>query len=213
MRRARRIVVLLFASFTVAACATPDPGSSAPPVSAWRVEAARIESDGPRAVALLSGSALTSKALYPYRAVLEIACYRNAPRVRIGFQFTVTSGSVRLAYRFDALPERQILVRGRGHRRNILVIEQPADVTPFLAALSSATTLQIDIRRPPFRYDRASFEVSGAAAAIDQALAPCRTVETKPKGPAGLPALTATAKDDADDSLVKSIGPVSDGDN
>jgi hypothetical protein len=189
----------------------------AEPVSRWRIVQIRVDrrrKTVPQPAAELIGIATTTRVFNSFRGVLEVTCYRNAPRVRIGFPFSVGNGRTLLTYTFDGGPEHTIPVRVRTWHRNIVVIREPADAEAFVAGLLSGKVVNVLIRRTIFRLHGAEFKLFGAEQPVTTALAACRpaAVAAKPGAkPAPLPAAAETASDDEDDDrLQDAIGPMAD---
>ena len=82
-----------------------------------------------RPIAILLGRAETTRILAPRRAALEASCYRGKPRVRVAYDVALRTGPIAVAYRFDEKIQQKGVVRVRGQRRNILVIDYQATAT------------------------------------------------------------------------------------
>jgi hypothetical protein len=126
-----------------------------------------------RPVAILVGRAETTAILAPRRAALEASCYRGRPRVRVAYDVGLRTGPIEVAYRFDDKTEQKGVVRVRGQRRNILVIDYRATATAFLADLRTSNTLKVRASRPPFEMHDAYFRWDREDKALKEVLAAC----------------------------------------
>ena len=109
-----------------------------------------------RPIAILLGRAETMRILLPRKAVLRVSCDRK-PVVRVTYDVGLKTGPIAVAYRFDAKTEQKGVVRVRGSRRNMLVIDNAATATAFHADLRSSSTLKVRAARPPFEMHDAYF--------------------------------------------------------
>jgi len=125
-----------------------------------------------RPVAILRGRAETTAILGQRRSALEVGCWRGRPRVRVAYDVGLRTGPIAVTYRFDAKTDQKGVVRVRGQRRNIIVIDYAATATAFLAELRNSGALKVNASRPPFeghdaffRWDRADKTLAGVLAA------------------------------------------------
>jgi len=127
-----------------------------------------------RPIAILLGRAETTRILAVRRAALEASCYRGKPRVRVAYDVGLRTGPIAVAYRFDEKIEQKGVVRVRGQRRNILVIDYQATATAFLAELRSSGTLKVRASRPPFELHDAFFRWDREDKTLKEVLAACQ---------------------------------------
>lgn len=160
------------------ACAARDPLVSASDTAAsgnWKIE---------RQVDRITGAPLSSAILltrvtsspdeaFPRPASLQIGCFKGRPIVRLSFAFKV--GSTRnsaLGYRFDDKPGREPNARFLLDFKTV-VLEEPADVAPFVADLATSKSLYVRFRSLTTGRSSAEFNVEGAPEAIKAAFADC----------------------------------------
>lgn len=181
VRIAYRAVVLL-SSGLLTACGSPRPSETViltqqPPQQSafdqpldgrWR------KAHPSRPIAILVGRAETTAILAQRRAALEASCYRGRPRVRVAYDVGLRTGPIQVAYRFADKPDQKGVVRVRGRRRNILVIDYPATATAFLAELRTSSTLKVRAARPPFEMHDAHFRWDNADKTLNEVLAACQ---------------------------------------
>ena len=127
-----------------------------------------------RPIAILLGRAETTRILAPRRAALEASCYRGRPRVRVAYDVGLRTGPISVAYRFDEKVEQRGVVRVRGQRRNIVVIDNDATATAFLATLQTSGTLKVRTSRPPFELHDAHFRWDRDDKTLKDALSACQ---------------------------------------
>ena len=188
----------------LAGCATPQPSEN---VILSRPSAFDTPLDGrwrkaheSRPIAILLGRAETTRIFAVRRAALEASCYRGKPRVRVAYDVALRTGPIAVAYRFDDKIQQKGVVRVRGQRRNILVIDYQATATAFLAELRTSDTLKVRASRPPFEMYDAHFRWSREDKALNDVLAACqgRMLDAdRRKQPSSDPADDDEALDDA----------------
>lgn len=127
-----------------------------------------------RPIAILVGRAETTVILAQRRAALEASCYRGRPRVRVAYDVGLRTGPIAVAYRFDDKIEQKGVVRVRGQRRNIVVIDYQATATAFLADLQTSNTLKVRASRPPFDLHDAYFRWDRQDKTLKSVLAACQ---------------------------------------
>jgi hypothetical protein len=145
-----------------------------------------------RPVAILLGSATTSRILGLRRAALEASCVRRKPRVRVAFDVSLGSGGVTMAYRFDGKAERSGTTRVRGRSRNLMMIDYPVTATAFFVELTASSTLKVKAKRLPYDFHEADFRWDRADPALKEVLAACQPGAQHAARPEPAP-------DDADD--------------
>ncbi len=112
-----RCVLAVVAAVSLSACATRDPFVStagATPSGNWRIERQVDRVTGaPLTSALLTTRSSSHSAVpYPRPAVLQLACFKEQPIVRLAFEFKVGSNrNAMLGYRFDEKPGPEIEAR------------------------------------------------------------------------------------------------------
>jgi hypothetical protein len=175
----RVIVVLSLGAPLLAACNTTRPSESV--ILSQQQSAFDTPLDGrwrkaheARPIAILLGRAETTRILAPRRAALEASCYRGRPRVRVAYDVGLRTGPIAVAYRFDSKIEQKGVVRVRGQRRNILVIDYQPTATAFVAALRTSNTLKVRATRPPFEVHDAHFRWDTEDNALKDVLAACQ---------------------------------------
>jgi hypothetical protein len=175
---AYRVIVVL-SSALLAACNTTRPSENVilsqqqsafdtPLDGRWR------KSHETRPTAILLGRAETTVILASRQAVLEASCYRGRPRVRVAYDVGLRTGPIAVAYRFADKTEQKGVVRVRGRRRNILMIDYQATATAFLAELRTSSTLKVRASRPPFELHDAHFRWNAEDKTLKDVLAACQ---------------------------------------
>jgi hypothetical protein len=174
---AYRIIVILSLSL-LAGCVTARPSETV--ILSQRQSAFDTPLDGrwrkaheTRPIAILLGRAETTHILSPRRAALEASCHRGKPRVRIAYDVGMQTGPIAVAYRFDDKVQQSGVVRVRGQRRNIVVIDYQATATAFLADVRTSDTLKVRASRPPFEMHDAHFRWDRADKTLKEVLAAC----------------------------------------
>jgi hypothetical protein len=150
-----------------------------------------------RPIAILLGRAETTRVLGIRKAVLYVSCHRR-PTVRVAYNVGLKSGPITVAYRFDAKTEQKGVVRVRGARRNIVVIDNPATATAFHADLRTSSTLKVRASRPPFEMHDASFTWDRNDKTLNEVLAACNARMLE----AGRRSQPASDQDDEDDKAL-----------
>jgi hypothetical protein len=188
VRAAYRAIFVAGVAGVLSGCAARDPlvsNAVTAPAGNWRVERQTDRITGaPIASALLMAQASNSAAPFTKPVMLQLTCFRNAPLVRLAFEFKVgaTRSSV-FGYRFDEKPGHEIEARFINAFKTV-VIEERADVTPFLAELSASKLLYVRIRSLSSGRTTAEFQLAGADDAVKSALAPCLAAGVKLGAPA-----------------------------
>ncbi len=187
-----RFIAAIGAACWLGACAARDPlvsTSSATPAGNWKIERQVDRITGaPLSSALLSTrNASNSAAPFPKPAMLQLTCFKDQPLVRLAFEFKVGSNrnSV-LGYRFDEKPGREIEARFLQDFTTV-VIEEKAAVAQFVSELATSNVLYVRIRSLNAGRTAAEFQLDGAPAAIEAALAGCPQSPTPPPAPAKPP--------------------------
>jgi len=107
-------------------------------------------------------------------AWMQLACFKGEPLVHLTFGFQLGANATStIAYRFDSKPGRNVtphFLRGN----MMFVIEKKSEVAAFVKDLAASDVLVLQISSLTKGQTTAEFHVSGAKAAIDAALAPCR---------------------------------------
>ena len=177
MRIAFRVGVMLSLGL-LCACTTAGPSEtvilSQPSALDTPLDGRWRKAHETRPIAILVGRAETTRVLSPRRAALEASCYRGRPRVRVGYDVGLRTGPIAVAYRFDAKTEQKGVVRVRGRHRNIVVIDNRATATAFLADLRSSNTLKVRASRPPFEMHDAHFRWDREDKILNAVLAACQ---------------------------------------
>lgn len=170
------------------ACAARDPlvsVSSTTTSGNWKIERQIDRVTGapmPNAFLYTRNSSHSSVA-FPQAARLQLSCFKDRqPIVEFSFLFKV--GSTRnamLGYRFDEKPGHEPEVRILQDHTTV-VIEETAEVAQFVNELAMAKVLYLRIRSLDAGRATAEFQVEGAPAAIEAALASCpvATAQTPP---------------------------------
>jgi hypothetical protein len=127
-----------------------------------------------RPIAILLGRAETTRIVFPRKAVLRTSCDRG-PRVRVTYDVGLKTGPIRVAYRFDDKTEQKGVVRVRGPRRNMVMIDNPATATAFNADLRTSRTLRVRAARPPFELHTANFNWDPNDKTLQEVLTACST--------------------------------------
>jgi hypothetical protein len=203
-------VIVVLSSGLLAACGASQPSESV--ILSQRQSAFDTPLDGrwrraheTRPIAILVGRAETTRILAPRRAALEASCHRGRPRVRVAYDVGLRTGPIAVAYHFDAKTEQKGVVRVRGQRRNILVIDYQATATAFLAELRASNTLKVRASRPPFEMHDAHFRWDAEDKTLKDVLAACqgRMLDTDRRKPSS----DSDDDDKALDDAIKDVLP------
>ena len=177
MRREYTAFCVVVAPGTLlAACAGGDGlGSPATTIVSgeWRSQTDRI-TGAPISSAMLQSSRTAHSGLAATpQAMLQLACFKGQPIIRLAFAFQVgaTSNSV-FGYRFDEKPGHEINVHFL-QGNDVFVIENKRDVAQFVSGLAAANNLYVQVRSLNKGRTSAEFRVSGGQPAIDAAFAGC----------------------------------------
>lgn len=124
-----------------------------------------------------------SNQLLSQPASMQLGCFLGRPVVKFAFEFKVgTNLNSFLGYRFDTKPGHEIgarFIQGA----STVVIEEPAEVAPFVSELATSSVLYIRIRSYNGGRTTAEFKVDGAPAAIQSAFAHCPVKSAPPPQP------------------------------
>jgi hypothetical protein len=141
----------------------------------WRIERQtdRVTSAPVASAYTISRSTSNSGILFPPQASLQLACFIDKPVVKFTFGFKIgTNQNSFLGYRFDDRPGHDI--GGRFLQNSMaVIIDEPAEVAPFVSELATGKLLYIRIRSFNAGRTSAEFNVGGADDAIKAALAGC----------------------------------------
>jgi hypothetical protein len=203
-------VIVVLSSGLLAACNTTRPSEtvtlSQPSAFDTPLDGRWRKSHETRPTAILVGRAETTRILAPRRAVLEASCYRGRPRVRVAYDVGLKTGPIAVAYRFADKTEQKGVVRVRGRRRNVLMIDYQATATAFLAELRTSNTLKVRASRPPFELHDAHFRWDAEDKTLKDVLAACqgRMLDVDRRKP---PSSDADDDDEALDDAIKDVLP------
>jgi hypothetical protein len=162
----------------LAGCLGRDPivsSSAAAPVGNWRVERQtdRITGVPISSAILTTRNSSHSEVPFPQPAEPQLACFKEAPIVRLVFGFKIGSNvNSEFGYRFDDKPGHDIKARFLMDYHTV-VIEKPAEVAQFLDEMQSSGVLYVRIRSLNMGRSAAEFRLEGASDAIKEALAGC----------------------------------------
>jgi hypothetical protein len=171
------------ACLALGACAR-DPvvtGVNAISAGNWRIEQSKDRiTDAPISSAVLTTRAVSHTAItFAPPALMQLSCFKGQPVVVFAFQFKIGSTrNAELGYRFDDRPGHQPRARFVDDYIKV-IIEDPAEVAPFISEMAASKTLYVLIRSLNAGRTSAEFKLEGASEAIKAALATC---------PAGQPA-------------------------
>lgn len=144
-------------------------------VGHWRVATLTDRVTGlPFSAAVLgTRSSSNSEVTFPQTATMEVACFRDNPLVRFAFNFKIgTTKNAEFAYRFDDKLGR--VVPARITLDHIyMVIEDDTAARQFIDEMTKSQSLYMHIRTINAGRTSAEFELEGAKAAVDAALAGC----------------------------------------
>ncbi|MBX9711006.1 MAG: hypothetical protein K2X60_08225 [Xanthobacteraceae bacterium] len=188
MRGVAFVMISLSLAAPLGGCAARDPFvTSANAITAgnWKIEQQTDKITGnPIGSAQLTTDVSSNSADSKVRsAMLQLTCFDKTPVVRISFAFKVgTDKNTIVGYRFDDKPGRDNIESRILSDHTIIVIEDGAEVTRFLADMPNATTLLVRIRSLNAGRTTAEFKLDGASAAIEAAYRGCPPVIEQPKG-------------------------------
>ena len=171
-------VLVCVLALPLAGCPARDPivSTSTPaPVGNWRIERQtdRITGAPLSSAFLTTRNSSNSAVAFPQPAMMQLSCFKQAPLVRLGFQFKIGSNvNSEFGYRFDEKPGREIKARFLMDFKTV-VIEDKADVAQFLGELETSAVLYVRIRSLNMGRSSAEFRLEGGAEAIKEALAGC----------------------------------------
>jgi hypothetical protein len=163
----------------LAGCFGRDPivsTSFAAPVGNWRVERQTDRITGAPLSSVILTTRDCSNSVVDFRqpAMLQVACFKDAPIVRFAFDFKIGSNvNSELGYRFDEKLGHEIKARFLQDFKTV-VIEKPAEVAQFLGELETSALLYVRIRSLNMGRTAAEFRLEGGADAMKEALAGCR---------------------------------------
>ena len=179
-----RLIPVIVLALPASGCAR-DPMVStayATPVGNWKVERQVDRITGaPLSSALLTANTGSNTAEpFAHLATMQLLCFKNEPVVRIAFDFKVGSNrNSALGYRFDEKPGHEIEARFVQDYKTV-VIEDRAEVAQFVSELSTSNVLYVRIRSLNAGRSSAEFNLEGAPAAIEAALAGCPATPPAP---------------------------------
>jgi hypothetical protein len=164
---------------TLALCACAlDPyvyGSKVASVGNWKIERQedRVTGRPVSSAYVLTRWGSTGSTVVPQTISLQLMCFVGKPVVRFAFQAKVgTNVNSYLGYRFDDKPGHEIGARF-AQASSVVVIEEPAEVATFVNELATSKSLYVRRRSMTAERNSAEFNVEGAPAAIESALAGC----------------------------------------
>jgi hypothetical protein len=158
-------------------CQARDPlvsSAQAMPAGNWRIERQvdRITGAPLSSAFLMTRNSSNSAVPFPKPAMLQLSCFKDQPTVRLAFEFKIgSSRNSEFGYRFDQKPGHEIKVRFADLKT--VVIEDAGEVTRFVTELASSSVLYVRIRSLNAGRSSAEFQLAGAPAAIEAALARC----------------------------------------
>jgi hypothetical protein len=170
-------LVLVLPTLALCACAL-DPyvyGSKIASVGDWKIERQedRVTGRPVSSAYVLTRLGSTNSTVVPQTISLQLLCFVGKPVVRFAFQAKVGSNiNSYLGYRFDDKPGHEIGARFVKDSPTV-VIEDPAEVAQFVNELATSKSLYIRLRSLTGQRNSAEFNVEGAPAAIESALAGC----------------------------------------
>jgi hypothetical protein len=174
--RILRLVPILPA-LALCACAV-DPyiyGSKIASVGDWKIERQedRVTGRPVSSAYVLTRWGSSGATVVPQTNSLQLMCFVGKPVVRFAFQAKVgTNANSYLGYRFDNKPGHEIGARF-AQGSSVVVIEDPAEVATFVNELANSKSLYVRLRSMTSQRNSAEFNVEGAPAAIESALAGC----------------------------------------
>jgi hypothetical protein len=182
--RALRLVPAIVLALSAGGCARDSLVStaSAVPVGNWKVERQVDRITGaPLSSALLTTRSSSNTAVaFPQIATMQLLCFKSDPVVRIAFEFKVGSTqNSTLGYRFDDKPGHEIDARFIQDYKTVM-IEDRAAVAQFVGELATSNALYVRIRSLNAGRSTAEFNLEGAPAAIEAALAGCPATPPAP---------------------------------
>ena len=147
----------------------------------WRVEphTDRISGEQKIQAKLMTFKAAQDSRKRSIAAGILISCAAGKPYIAILFPGLVSSRvTADLAYRIDGNPGRNITATALLDRRGVYLANEQ-QVAEFLRQLGPSSTLFVRIASPRIGLSQAEFNTSGAAAAMNTALAKCRPGQRK----------------------------------
>lgn len=143
----------------------------------------------PTASAILTTQTASNSGVpQPGAAMLQLTCFEKNPIVRLSFDFKIgTDKNSVLGYRFDDKPGRDNVASRILVGYTVLVIEDPAEVTRFVADLSTSAALVVRIRSLNAGRTIADFKLDGAASALEAGFAGCPIPASSPATAAAKP--------------------------
>jgi hypothetical protein len=173
-----RVIFAVIAVLMLSACAARDPlvsSAAAVPSGNWRIERQMDRITGaPLASAfLMTKTSSNSAEPFPQPSQLQLLCFKDAPIVRLVFEFKVGSNQNSVfGYRFDEKPGREIKARFLQDFKTV-VIEDKAEVAQFVSELATSDVLYVRIRSLNAGRTAAEFRLNGAPTAIEAAFTGC----------------------------------------
>jgi hypothetical protein len=175
-----RAFLALFMVSLLGACAGTNPlGPGAEVMSSgeWQISKATDSVSGEKAanIQLISNKTSQGSLTFPGGAKLQLVCFNGQAVAHFQFGFQIGSkADSEISYRFDDKPAHTIkphILRGL----EMMVIENKAEVSQFMKELATANTLYLTINSLAKGSSAASFNVTGAAPAIELVHRACHT--------------------------------------
>ena len=170
-------ILPILPALALGACAI-DPyvyGSKIASVGDWKIERQedRVTGRPVSSAYVLTRLGSSNSTVVPQTISLQLMCFLGKPVVRFAFQAKVgTNINSYLGYRFDDKPGHEIGARFIEDSPTV-VIEDAAEVAQFVNELATSKSLYIRLRSLTAQRNSAEFNVEGAPAAIESALAGC----------------------------------------
>lgn len=174
-----RLLALVVVALWLGACTARDPyvsNSNTTSSGEWKIErqADRITGNAIASALLWTRNSSHSGVDYAQPAQLQLTCFERNPVVRFSFEFKIGSDkNSALGYRFDDKPGRDNVESRVLLGYTVIVIEDKTAVAQFVDELLSSNRLYLRIRSLNSGRTTAEFNVAGAAAAVQAALAEC----------------------------------------
>lgn len=174
--RISRVVPVVLAALSLGGCLRDPYVSTATyqTSGSWKIERTHDRiANAPVSSALTTTDASNSNVAFTRPAMMQLMCFIDKPVVNFRFQFKVgTDYNSFIGYRFDEKPGHEIGGKFIANA-NSVAIEDPADVSRFIADMADSKLLYIRIRSFNAGRTTAEFKVDGAPAAITAAYASC----------------------------------------
>jgi hypothetical protein len=173
-----RIVACVAAAAMLGGCLTSDPPSYSTYAKAgsWRIDRQvdRITAAPVAGASVNTQSSSNTSEIGSRPALLQLTCFENKPIAKLGFSFKIGADrNTTLGYRFDDKPGRDNVESRVLFGNQVIVIEDRAAVSQFVADLAGSSALYVRVRSLNGPRTSADFKVDGADAAIQAAYADC----------------------------------------